>query len=243
MILELSPVEFNTFFILTIILLGSKIIIALYLGLKIYQRKQETGEFSYGFIFAVFIMIICLFASRFFYMIFDFVLTRLDPSAFYLLPNNYFWKIAVVISAFGYAFVLFIIDRDILEFKFKGVLSYILFGVSLVIFFIPVNSEADFGLVSSLLFIINIIAIALPILFFYIGIKEEQYRSPAFLIAVGVIIYAIGANILVETIVAFFDNLVPGSRIFVYFLSLILKISGISLFAYGVSAFSVMFSN
>jgi hypothetical protein len=208
----------------------------------IYQRKIETGELSFGFIFGVFIMMLCLLISRIFFLIFDFVLTNFDPSTYSISPNYYFWKTAVLILSFGYAFVLFIIDRDILEFKFKGILSAVMLIVALIITFYPINTKADFELISSLLFIINIMAIALPLLFFYIGLREVSYRKPAFLISAGVIIYALGSNILIESVVAFIESIIAGSRVFIYFLSLILKISGIITYSYGVTHFTLIFS-
>jgi hypothetical protein len=157
-------------------------------------------------------------------------------------PNTLFWKIGVLISALGYGWVLFIVDRSILEFKFKGIFSYIIVLIAFIVLIFPVTSASEFQLVSFLLFFINIIAIVLPILFLYIGNKAAEFKKPAYLIAVGVIIYAFGANILVETIVAALDSLLPGIRIVIYFLSLIFKISGLVLFSYAVINFVEIFS-
>ncbi|MBD3212574.1 MAG: hypothetical protein GF311_08195 [Candidatus Lokiarchaeota archaeon] len=241
--MSITPLEYGTSLILTIILLCVKFLTASYLGYKIYLRRKETGQFSlFSFIFSVFLLLICLFLSRLFYSIFDFVLTNLNPALYHVNPNTFFWKIGVLISALGYGWVLFIVDRSILKFKFKGIFSYIIVLIAFIVFIFPVTSASEFQLVSFLLFFINIIAIILPILFLYIGKKAAEFKKPAYLIAVGVIIYAIGANILVETIVAALDSLLPGIRIVIYFLSLIFKISGLVLFSYAVINFVEIFS-
>ncbi|MBD3195860.1 MAG: hypothetical protein GF317_12435 [Candidatus Lokiarchaeota archaeon] len=220
----------------------AKILTSCYLGYKIWERNEKTGKISFGFVFSLYIMMICLFVSRIFYFTFDFYFTNLNPSLYQIFPNVWFWKIAVVISAFGYSFVLFIIDRSILDFKFKGVLSYMMFTVALIIFFYPVNTSSDFELVSTLLFLINIIAIAIPVLFFYIGYHEADFRNPSVLIAIGVIIYAVGANVLIESVVSLLDSLLPGIRIPLYTLSLFMKLIGIVIYSYGVIKFVEIFS-
>lgn len=239
MTIQPNSIEFNVLFWITIIVLIVKALLSVFLGYKIYQRKKDTGQFSFGFIFSVLIMMLCLFFSRLLYFQFDFFLTKFNPNEYYQFPNVFYWKFAVLISAIGYATVLFTIDRTILSFKFKGILAYVIILVSLVVLFFPVDSSADFRLVSGLLFVINIIAIMLPVLFFYIGFKAEQYKKPSFLIAIAVILYAVGANIINEAVLAFFADL----RIFMYFIALILKATGLILYSYSVTQFVQIFSD
>lgn len=238
MIIEPNSIEFNILFWITIVVLIVKAFLSLFLGYKIYQRKKETGEFSFGFIFSVLVMMLSLFFSRLLYFQFDFFLTKFNPNEYYQFPNVFYWKFAVLISAIGYATVLFTIDRTILSFKFKGVLAYLILIVSLIVIFYPVDSSADFRFVSGFLFVINIIAITLPVLFFYIGLKAEQYKKPSFLIAIAVILYAIGANIINEAVLAFFADL----RLLIYFIALILKTIGLILYSYSVTQFVQIFS-
>ena len=46
-----------------------------------------------------------------------------------------------------------------------------------------------------------IVAIIIPIIFFYIGIKTQGLRKAAFSIAIGVILYAIGAILVAQSII------------------------------------------
>ncbi len=242
MSITLTPLEFNTFFIITIILIIFKFIVALYLGFKLYQRKQEEGKFNFGFIFSVFIMMLCLFFSRIFFFMFDFFLTELDPTHYYLIPNVYFWKVAMLIMAIGYASVLFVIDRRIIDFKFKGALAYIVIIVASIILFYQVSNSQDFELISLISFGINIIAITIPMLFLYIAYNSLEYRRPAIILSLGVIIYAIGANILNEAVLSLLEGAIGDIRIIIYFAALLLKISGLVLYSYGVTEFTVIFS-
>nr|MDO8116182.1 hypothetical protein [Candidatus Sigynarchaeota archaeon] len=57
------------------------------------------------------------------------------------------------------------------------------------------------------------------------------------------IVYAIGANITVESLlVSIVDVFGPGMRITFYMLSLLFKVAGLVLFSYGVSNFAIKFS-
>ena len=127
-----SP-EFNTIVALTIALLIVKLIISLYLGKKIIERKKETGKISYGFVTSLFVLTICLFISRLFYFQFDFIFSQMDPTTYHIFPNYIPWKIAAFMSGLGYANFIFVIDKKILGFKLKGIITYIVIFVSVLI--------------------------------------------------------------------------------------------------------------
>lgn len=236
--------EYNIFFILTIILLGIKLSSAIYLGKKIVDRKKETGQFSFGFATSVLILISCLFIARIFYFVFDFYLTYFDENTYHLIPNVLFWKIASFSSVIGFSVVIFVVDRKIINFRLKGIPAYIMIIAAIIIIVYPVSTSTDFQIISSLLFFSNVTAIILPFLFFYIGYQSPNFRKPALLIAIAVIIYAVGANILVESLLAFMveQSGIDEMRIIMYFISMILKTSGILSFSFGVNLFVRKFS-
>ncbi len=239
MLLKLSSVDFNTFFILTIVLIVAKIALSLYLGKKIYDKTKETGKFSFGFVPAVLILMICLLVSRLFYMQFDFVYTKFDPNTYYLVPGVYYWKLGSFTSLLGYAIFIFVVDKKLLNFKLKGTVTYLILILAVIQLAYPVNNAQDFQFVSVLTMVGNIVGVLIPIIFIYIGVKSpSDYSKAAYTIAIGVILYAIGANIVVEAIVALFGDL----RIVLYFLSLLFKISGLVIFSYGMLDFVVKFS-
>ncbi len=246
MSLEPNTFEFNLFFILTVILLVAKFLIIIYIGVKIYLRKKETGKITFGFMMSMLILFICLFISRLIYTVWDFFLTEFDPSSFYIMPNIIYWKIGAMINAFGYAIVLYTIDKKIFDLKFKGIFAYFAIIVGIVQIIYPTNSSQDFDVVSTISILSNVISIVFPTMFFYIGFKSPQstgYRKPAFLIAIGVIIYAIGTNLVIEALIIALESMFgANTRITLYFLFLVFKITGLTILTNGVIVFVQKFS-
>ena len=164
-----------------------------------------------------------------------------DPNLFHTYPAILCWKIATLVSMIGYATFLFTIDRKILDFRFKGIFSYIIMGFALFAFFYPVNSSKDLEFLAIILLFANIVAIIIPILFFYIG-RDQEYRKPAYMTAIGIIIFAIAANITNESLVHYIEVVFgQGTRIFLHLLSGILKVSGLLIFSYGITKFVAIF--
>ncbi len=243
MLLQLSESDFTTFLALTIVLVIVKVSLAAFLAKKVIDHERETGKFSFGFIFGVLVMFITLLVSRILYMVFDFVLTLFDENTYYLMPNIWFWKSASAIVAAGYAIMIYITDKRVLQFRFKGIIAYIICGVAVVQLLYPVASKADFDTVSAMSFLVNLVAIVIPAFFFYMAKNPSPFRAAAVMIALGVIVYAIGANITVESLVVMLvDAFGPASRITMYFLSLLFKVAGLLMFSYGVTRFAIKFS-
>ncbi|MGV9200514.1 MAG: hypothetical protein ACOC4M_17030, partial [Promethearchaeia archaeon] len=123
--------EYRLFFILTVIILITKVVLAIYLGKKIHNKKKREKELKIDFIFSVFILMVCLFISRLLYTYFDFFLTQFDNQKYYIMPNILYWKIASFVAAAGFAFTLYVIDKKVLKFKLKGSLAYLYLAAAL----------------------------------------------------------------------------------------------------------------
>jgi hypothetical protein len=243
MILDISSLELNIFFVLSVILITVKVALLAYLSKKERDHVRESGKFSFGFAFGVIIVMVCLIASRLIYMQFDFALTHFDSSTYYEFPNVWYWKTATMIASVGYVIFIFVTDYRIFKFKFKGIFAYMIMAFALTLFFYPVHTKADFDFQSLFLLSANCVAIVLPVFFFYIGRTRSPYQIPSLLIAFGVIIYAIGASITTESlIVMFVSTFGEGARLMIYFTSLLSKITGLVMFSYGVSVFARKFS-
>ena len=189
MTIQPNSFEYNFLFILTIILLAVQLAISLFLLKKVFDKKKERGSFEIDFLFGLFIMAITLFISRLIFTYFDFYLTKFDPNTYYLMPNILVWKLAQLIVILGFAFLVFIIDRKVLNFKFKGIFSNILIATALFTFFYPINSAEDFKFVSSILGISVItVSFVFPALFIYIG-RTPGIRATAFMFAFGIIVF------------------------------------------------------
>ena len=244
MMFQISVADLNTLWLLTVILLIGKAVLITFLGYKIVERKKKTGEFTMGFVFGVFIMILCLFISRIFYSVFDFYYTTFDSSKFHEIPAIYFWKAGAFISILGYAIFLFITDKRVLDLKLKGIPAIILLVIITIIAIYPVNTPEDFQFVSIFTIFANLVAFIIPIVFFNLARKKSPFRLPALAVAFGVIIYAIGANITVEPLLKALEGAIGSSaRISLFTLSLIFKLAGMGLFAYGITQFAIKFSN
>ncbi len=234
MTIEPDSFEFQLFFVLTVILLIIKLILSIYLAKEIYVKKKKSGQFSFDFLSSMFILILCMFISRLFYVQFDFVFTQFNPEKNHTFPAAQFWQIGTFIIMLGYGTFVFTVDKRLLDFKLKGILAYILIIVGIIILVYPINTAEDFGFLSSLLLIGNIVAVLLPIMFIYIGIKTPDLRKTFYSMAFGIIIYAIGANLVNTTILEMLMNAFgSGIQIIMFFLFLIFKITGLVMIIYG----------
>jgi len=171
MVSDSNNIEFSLILTFTIILLLAQLLIALYLLIKINIKKKERGRINFDFLFSIFILMICLSISLILYAHFNFNLTHFDPSNYHLYPYVFVWKLGSLISFIGYTVVLYIIDKDMLEFRMKGILAYIVLLVAIIQFLWPVSQPEDFEFIATLGIVGNIVAIVIPINFFYIGKK------------------------------------------------------------------------
>ena len=223
----------------TILLLIAQLLIALYLLIKIFHKKKESQRINFDFLFSIFILMICLSISLVLYAHFNFNLTHFDPKKYYLYPNVFVWKLASLINLIGYSVVLYIVDKEVLDFRFKRILAYIVLVVAIIQFLWPVSQPEDFEFITNIVIVDTLVAIVIPIISFYVGKKTPALRLAGYLIALGVLVYGIGSILLDETIVIQLEIVFDGEiRVFLYVLSLSLNITGLILVAYGVIKFS-----
>jgi hypothetical protein len=223
MIFETNNFENNLFLILTLILLATKLFLALFLGKEVIGNRKRRGFLEPDFLFGIFILMVCLFVSRIIYAYFDFFLTQNDPALYYLPQNVTYWKIAGFIAAIGLFFFLLIVEKTILKFKSRGVLSILLLSGFIIVLFYPINSRESFEFASLIIIISVCICIIIPVSFLYIGLKAPEIRKISLLFALGTILYMIGVFIINGTVV----NFLGINRITSYFLFLIFKLSGL----------------
>jgi len=240
----LSSSDFTTFFYLTMIYIVMFCVLDGYLAVRILEQKRKTRAVKFGFVHSIVVMFLLLIVSRLFYMNFDFNLTKFDPSTYYLEPNVWFWKLGSLFSNIGYAIFIFVTDYRVFKFRFKGLFGFLLIAMVVLQFVYPVSNANDFDVVSNIDLVGNVVAIVIPVFFFYIGRKKSPVQIPSLAVAFGVIIYAIGSNIqnegFMSVIIPVFSEQV---RIVVYFISLILLIGGLLMFSYGVLRFASVFSS
>ncbi|MHA1339095.1 MAG: hypothetical protein ACTSRZ_04895 [Promethearchaeota archaeon] len=226
---------------LNICVASIKFILFLILLKELIQIKNKKERPGYNILMGFTILIFSLFLSRIFYMIFDFVFTKLDIKLYHLTPNIWFWKLGVAISALGTTYLLYHLDKKIYNYKFKGIFALLpIIGTAFILPF-PINSTEDFQLLSGISIFFTIGAILILIIFADITRKTTgSIRKMAFYILIGLILWAIGGTLLNLNIVNFFIQISSESiQIPIYFISAAIKISGLILFANGALKFSI----
>jgi len=239
MTIEPNSFEFNLLLTLTIILLAGKLLLTLFLLKKIFENRKKTEKFEMDFVFGMFILILCFFISRLFYTYFDFFLTEFDSNKYHLPQYVIFWKLGGITYLTGTAILMFIIDKKVLKFKYKGIFAYIIIAVAIYELLYPINTAQDFEFVTIFEMIGVIVGVILfPVIFIYLGIRTPRLRMIAFTFAFGIIIYAIGsacvAEFIIESLVQGFG---PNMRIIMWILSLILKLTGLIMISYSCTKF------
>lgn len=228
MTIKPNSFEYNLIFTLVIMTIIATLILLLYLGKEVLKKRNELGYLSIDFLFGNFVAFTCLFISRLFYMYFDFFLTKFDISKYILPENLWAYKVGGLIYLSGFSVLLFIIDKKLISFKLKGILSYIIIAIALFVFLYPVNSTADFEFLSAVEMIAFFIALLIPAIFLYIGIKNPGLRSISYIFAVGIILFYIGVAIVAEFILApLRQSFGTNIQVTMWILSLILQIIGL----------------
>nr|MDO8111998.1 hypothetical protein [Candidatus Sigynarchaeota archaeon] len=225
-------------FILTLIILLVKLILCIFLSYKVAKKRKEENVVAIQFLSGVLFLMLVLFLSRILYMIFDFFLTKFVQVTYPIFPNIWYWKTASLISAYGIGVLLLIIDRRILQFKFKGIFAIIVFAAATFQFFYPVSTTDDFQFVSTIGVVGSMAMLVIPILFFWIGAKTPGLRKIAFSVAFGAIIYAVGGSLVSATFINIFIG-VGLTQDMVYAISIGMKAVGLVLITYGATHFSI----
>lgn len=213
-----------------------KLILVVFLSVKIARKRREEKSISFAFLASVLFLIICWLVSRLCSIYFDFFLTEFKIELYTAFPNIWFWKAASFIAAIGVAVVVWTVDRKILQNKFKGIFAIIMIVAASVQLVFPVRNDADFNLVSMIGIVGSLGAFLIPILFLWIGIKTPGLRKIAFAIVFGTIIYVLGNSLPNSNILAVFMNL-GMSQDLVYLVSTAMKATGLVMLAIGGSQF------
>jgi len=130
---------------------------------------------------------------------------------------------------------MFSIDKSVLEFKFKGIFSYIVLGIGILYLF-----NQGFIVEMSLNVIYTLIAVMIPLLLFYVGSKNPKLKRPAYMISIGVILYAIAMLLLIASVLELVDQLWGSNGVVVLqIVNFVLKFIAIAFLTYGVLNFKL----
>ncbi|MFX0099666.1 MAG: hypothetical protein ACFFCS_08795 [Candidatus Hodarchaeota archaeon] len=235
MLFQLNPLEFSILYGITFFIIIVKAIISIYIALKIKARKEQSKDTL--FMTGILIMVVALLVSRILFFFFDFYLTSFIVTNYILLGSLWVWKCAALITLVGVASLIFITDKKIINFKLKGVIAYLVLGGMVVLFFYPVNTVADFNVVSTIF-----IGLALAFIFVFVNFvyiikhSKDQVKKAATILAISTALYLIGSALvtsaLVDALRAVIGDVIT---IVLYFTQAGFKVVGITLLAYGAT--------
>lgn len=231
-----DSIQFWIIFAATCAVVIIKLAMVIYLSMKIHKRKKEASlavPFMRGFM----ILILFLLLSRISYMFFDFYFTKFDISLYPYPPQVWFWKVGQILGSIGLAAIVFVSDRQLLGFKFKGIFAYIVLAGGVFVLVYPVNNLADFDFLETMSIIPSLSLLVLFFCLLNIAIKTTgTVRRNATILIVATVCYALSAVIVNAGLInALTAALGFDMDIYIYLLQVILKIVGISLMAYGAS--------
>ena len=236
-LLDLSiPDGYEIPFVLTLVVILVKIVLAGFLLAKIVRKRDEQNVFALNFIGSAFLFMVLAAISRVFYMVFDFFQTEFDEARYIEVPNIWFWKAGSLFSALGIIFIIWVLDKKILTNKLKGIPAYIMIVGILIQFLYPVNDFSDFEVITAI-GMVKLVAFLIPILFFYIGARAPGLRKIAFAIAIGVIVYTVGGSIVSATLITVFKDTFGLATGAVYMISIGMKVAGLLAITYGAVHF------
>ncbi|MEX2680167.1 MAG: hypothetical protein Q6373_001080 [Candidatus Sigynarchaeota archaeon] len=229
------PDGYEIIFLLTLTIILVKLILGIYLAVKVNRSKKEENPVAPVFIGAVMLLMFLWAISRTLFSIFDFFLTKYDTNLY--AEYVWWWKCGSLLAAVGVIAILFIIDKKILSNKFKGIFAYIMLAGTVLQFIYPVYAfDPDFIMASTIGIIGSATSFLVPILFLYIGKKTPGLRKTAFTFAFGIIIYVVGSAFVSASIITIFYSAGLDTNQ-VYFISTSMKVLGLLMVTYGTTRF------
>lgn len=189
-----------------------------------YKRKSINIRIGFS------LMCFLLFIARLFWTYLDFYLTQFDTHNIY---ENYLnvgvYKIATVFIGLALFSFIYSIEKSELNWKLKGIPSFTLIGLLLIIVLYPLNNLNDFNNIAKLQLFMNLFGLLIPILFIAKAIGNRAYRKQYVYAALGIIIYALGANLLNEVIMMAMRNSFGNIALYInYSLLLLFKSIGLT---------------
>ncbi len=229
----MDAVTKNAILVLTAIIVAVKLILLIYLQHKIAIKKKQGSLAGIHFLQGISILLFGLIVSRLLFSYFDFVITDFDASTYATFPAWSIWKISMIAVCVTLIYLLWILDKHILENRMKGIPAYVTTLVLSIAMIMPVTSLEDFKLMSLIASLASMSALIVPIVFLFIAKKTTgEIRKFALLISVGIFIYAISAVIVNENL------LNENNRTTMWIISVIGKTIGLSLFTLSALKFS-----
>lgn len=230
--------EFYIIFGITCLIVLVKVFIVLFLGKNLLAQKKEKA-IAQGFLFAIFITVLGLLISRLLYMVFDFYYTKFDMALYPDSPGVWFWKIANFTTGIAQAYLVFIVDRNILQFKYKGMIAYAMCGGYTFCLLYPIHILDDFNLVSTVYVLPSLGILLLLFIFGRIARQSSgELRRVAWSVVLAVAFMGVAALFVNAALINALQPKVTFSvDVLMYIIQAAFKITGILLLGYSSTKF------
>ncbi len=126
-------------FVLTITIIIVKLSLLIYLQHKIKIKKMKDSLAGIQFLQGLSILLVGLIVSRILFTYFDFVITDFDANTYGTFPAWFIWKISMIAVCSTLIYMLWTLDKNILQNKMKGIPAYITTIVLVIAMAMPVN--------------------------------------------------------------------------------------------------------
>ena len=207
-----SELNFNIAYILTLITITVKLILAIFLFVK-YKNVETVGDKKLTFIMAMLLRIIGLAISRICFFVFDFYMTKYDSDLVYVYPNIVVWKVGMLISMLSAIGIVYVVERDIYEFKTKKIPTVVLFFLAVLFLFILCLITQVLILFLSSWAFLWLVSLVVPIGFIYLARKTSgQLRKISVMIVLSVLIYSFAGVLISDMILNAMEVAIPGIR-------------------------------
>lgn len=224
-------------FYLTILLIIIKCSLVVFLSKKVVDKKRNKIEAGVKFLTATAVLMAGLFVSRIIFTIFDFQLTDFDSTKY---PEHVLlWKIAFLVATITLVYMIWILDKVVIENKLKGIPAIILIILAIFIFVYPVNTVVDFQILSAICAVANLVSILIPGVFIYVGKNSSgDIRKNAYFISLGMLVYALSMLLVNEALISAVNAAFGfDSSILFWIISMTGKCIGLTIFTHYATKF------
>ena len=233
--------QFYTILAFTLFIVSLKFTVVVYLTKQMNNIKKEGENLGLSFINGIRILMLMFLISRIFYMVFDFYYTKFDLSLYAISPNYWFWKLGSFFSGLGIAYLIWVVEKTVLQNKYKGFFTYyVLIGCILILVW-PVNDLDDFNMNSLFVPLTQLGILVVVIIFFNIFRKatgEMKKVAACMILAIG--LYAFGSILVLSNIIDYANATYGGNMdVYFYMARAIIKSIGFVLFAYVARKFRI----
>jgi len=237
--MAVSELNFWLAYVLTLVTIVAKLALSGFLFKK-YRDIETPANQKINFIMAVLLLMLGLAISRICFFVFDFYMTKYDSDLVYVYPNIVVWKVGMLISMLSAIGIVYVVERDIYEFKTKKIPTVVLFFLAVLVFVYPVSDNASFDTVSVIVGISVLVSLVVPIGFIYLARKTSgQLRKISVMIVLSVLIYSFAGVLISDMILNAMEVAIPGIRTPMIIIVPVLKAISLVIMAYAAVNFRI----